>query len=180
MIVGSSGQGMVLSQVDRVPGGHVALLRGVIGVRLWRIVLRCGRNSSCSWPFSSVFSTDTPWSWDGCSLFQTPRITLSLWGDIAALGMNKHVNAVRFTSDGGRILASTTARRLAVIDVERGEQVMSYDNCGMIIGACLLEAFVSRTATVLQGSLSYDNLSKTWIRCLLRNITVAKFEVEGP
>lgn len=28
-----------------------------------------------------------------------------------------------------QILASTTARRLAVIDVERGEQVMSYDNC---------------------------------------------------
>ncbi|GIX93492.1 WD_REPEATS_REGION domain-containing protein [Caerostris extrusa] len=34
-----------------------------------------------------------------------------------------------FTSDGARILAATTARRLAVIDVERGEQVMSYDNC---------------------------------------------------
>lgn len=28
-----------------------------------------------------------------------------------------------------QILAATTARRLAVIDVERGEQVMTYDNC---------------------------------------------------
>ncbi|GFT16889.1 uncharacterized protein TNCV_3193561 [Trichonephila clavipes] len=40
--VGSSGQGMVLPQEDRVSSGHVALLRGkikVLGVRLWRIVL---------------------------------------------------------------------------------------------------------------------------------------------
>ncbi|GFV98958.1 uncharacterized protein TNCV_3390211 [Trichonephila clavipes] len=43
MIVGSNGQGIVLPQADRVPGGHVALMRGktdVFGVRLWRIVLR--------------------------------------------------------------------------------------------------------------------------------------------
>jgi transposase len=39
----SSGQMKVLLQEDRVPGGHVALLRGktaVFGVRLCRIVLR--------------------------------------------------------------------------------------------------------------------------------------------
>ena len=37
MVVGSSDLGRVLAQVDRVPGGHVALLRGktaVFGVRL--------------------------------------------------------------------------------------------------------------------------------------------------
>ncbi|KAH7985059.1 hypothetical protein HPB52_024345 [Rhipicephalus sanguineus] len=48
---------------------------------------------------------------------------------IASMGMTRNINAVRFTSDGSRILAATTARRLAVIDVERGEQVMTYDNC---------------------------------------------------
>ncbi|GFW21399.1 hypothetical protein TNCV_1532241 [Trichonephila clavipes] len=40
MIVGSSGQGMVLPPEDRVPGGLVAILRGktaVFGVRLWRL-----------------------------------------------------------------------------------------------------------------------------------------------
>jgi hypothetical protein len=43
MIVGSSGQGQVPPQEDRVPGGHVPLLRGktaVFAVWLWRIVLR--------------------------------------------------------------------------------------------------------------------------------------------
>ncbi|GBM88097.1 hypothetical protein AVEN_190494-1 [Araneus ventricosus] len=51
MIIGSSGQGKVLTQEDRVTGGYVALLRGktaVFGVWLWRIELFCGRNSSCS------------------------------------------------------------------------------------------------------------------------------------
>lgn len=28
-----------------------------------------------------------------------------------------------------QILAATTARRLAVVDVERGEQLLAYDNC---------------------------------------------------
>ncbi|GFY27268.1 DDE_3 domain-containing protein [Trichonephila clavipes] len=42
MIVRSSGQGKVLPQEDRVPGGHVALQRGktaVFSARLWNIVL---------------------------------------------------------------------------------------------------------------------------------------------
>ncbi|GBM39406.1 hypothetical protein AVEN_97023-1 [Araneus ventricosus] len=45
MIAGSSGQGKVQPQEDRVPGGHVALLRrknAVFGVWLWRIVLLSG------------------------------------------------------------------------------------------------------------------------------------------
>ncbi|GFW29251.1 hypothetical protein TNCV_741931 [Trichonephila clavipes] len=49
--VRSSGQKMVLSQENQVPSGHVALLIAkitVFGVRLWRIALRCGRNSSSS------------------------------------------------------------------------------------------------------------------------------------
>ncbi|XP_034935658.1 uncharacterized protein [Chelonus insularis] len=41
----------------------------------------------------------------------------------------KNVNAVRFTSDGSRVIAVTNARRLVVIDVEKGEQLLAYDNC---------------------------------------------------
>ena len=43
--------------------------------------------------------------------------------------MARNINAVRFTNDGQRILAATTARRLAVLDVETGQQLMCYDNC---------------------------------------------------
>ncbi|GFV62543.1 uncharacterized protein TNCV_3867241 [Trichonephila clavipes] len=42
-VIVSSGQGMVLSQENRVSGDHEAVLRGkivVFGVRLWSIVLR--------------------------------------------------------------------------------------------------------------------------------------------
>ncbi|XP_014678643.1 PREDICTED: uncharacterized protein LOC106818447 [Priapulus caudatus] len=45
------------------------------------------------------------------------------------MSLARNINAVRFTGDGTRILATTTARRLAVIDIEHGEQLMSYDNC---------------------------------------------------
>ncbi|GFS89130.1 transposable element Tc1 transposase [Trichonephila clavipes] len=51
--VGSSGEGKVLTQEDRVPGGYVALLRGktaVFGVRVWRIALgqlRASRPIEC-------------------------------------------------------------------------------------------------------------------------------------
>ncbi|GFV80699.1 transposable element Tc1 transposase [Trichonephila clavipes] len=49
MIVESIGQGMVLPQEERIPGGHVALLRGktaVFGVRCGISYCVCGRNSS--------------------------------------------------------------------------------------------------------------------------------------
>lgn len=48
---------------------------------------------------------------------------------ITTVSLARNVNAVRFNCDGSKILASTTARRLAVIDISRGEQVLSYDNC---------------------------------------------------
>ncbi|GBN16304.1 hypothetical protein AVEN_221882-1 [Araneus ventricosus] len=57
MIVGSSGQGKVLSQEDRVPGGHVALLRGktvVFGVCCGASYCVCDRNSSFSWHHSDT------------------------------------------------------------------------------------------------------------------------------
>lgn len=40
----------------------------------------------------------------------------------------KKINAVKFTADGSRILA-TTARRLTIIDVEAGKAVFQYTDC---------------------------------------------------
>ncbi|XP_074645696.1 uncharacterized protein LOC141901984 [Tubulanus polymorphus] len=48
---------------------------------------------------------------------------------ITTVSLARNINAVRFTCDGARILATTTARRLAMIDIERGTQILSYDNC---------------------------------------------------
>ncbi|GBM98161.1 hypothetical protein AVEN_59790-1 [Araneus ventricosus] len=52
MIVGCSGQGKVLTQEDRVSGGHVALRRGKTVCSAYGCgTSYCvyGRNSSCSW-----------------------------------------------------------------------------------------------------------------------------------
>ncbi|XP_064485880.1 uncharacterized protein LOC135398401 isoform X1 [Ornithodoros turicata] len=68
-------------------------------------------------------------AYDGkVNLYSAQQMELLMCYQITAMGLARNVNAVRFTSDGSRILAATTARRLAVIDVERGEQVMTYDN----------------------------------------------------
>ncbi|GAB6026928.1 hypothetical protein CHUAL_013571 [Chamberlinius hualienensis] len=42
------------------------------------------------------------------------------------------VSGVKFNSDGSKILATTGTRRLAVIDVSRGDQLISYDNCAYV------------------------------------------------
>ncbi|XP_077496081.1 uncharacterized protein LOC144106982 isoform X2 [Amblyomma americanum] len=69
-------------------------------------------------------------AYDGkVNLYTAQHMELLMCYQVASVGMTRNINAVRFTSDGSRILAATTARRLAVIDVERGEQVMTYDNC---------------------------------------------------
>ncbi|CAN7998334.1 unnamed protein product, partial [Ixodes hexagonus] len=69
-------------------------------------------------------------AYDGkVNLYSAQQMELLMCYQITAMGLARNINAVRFTSDGSRILAATTARRLAVIDVERGEQVMTYDNC---------------------------------------------------
>lgn len=41
----------------------------------------------------------------------------------------RNINGVRFTSDGSRLLAVTTAKKLVVLDVERGEQILNYEHC---------------------------------------------------
>ncbi|KAL0276874.1 UNVERIFIED_CONTAM: hypothetical protein PYX00_004345 [Menopon gallinae] len=63
------------------------------------------------------------------NLYSALRLELLMCYQITTVTLARHVNAVRFTSDGLRILAATTARRLAVVDVERGQQLLAYDNC---------------------------------------------------
>ncbi|XP_049765471.1 uncharacterized protein LOC126094880 isoform X1 [Schistocerca cancellata] len=63
------------------------------------------------------------------NLYSALRMELLMCYQITTMTLARNVNAVRFTSDGSRILAATTARRLAVVDVERGEQLVAYDNC---------------------------------------------------
>ena len=43
-------------------------------------------------------------------------------------GMVRNVNGIKFTCDGCRIIAATNNKRLTVVDVERGEQIQSYEN----------------------------------------------------
>lgn len=47
--------------------------------------------------------------------------------EIITTGQN--INAVRFSSDGRRIVVSITSRKLTVLDLERGDPIHSYDNC---------------------------------------------------
>lgn len=69
-------------------------------------------------------------AYDGrVNLFSAQKCRLIQSYAITTVSLARNINAVRFTSDGSRILATTTARRLAVIDVERGDQILSYDNC---------------------------------------------------
>ncbi|XP_050533573.1 uncharacterized protein LOC126901257 [Daktulosphaira vitifoliae] len=63
------------------------------------------------------------------NLYSSLRMELLMSYSITTMAIAKNVNAVRFTSDGSRILACTTSRRLSVVDVERGEQLLAYDNC---------------------------------------------------
>ncbi|GBM77764.1 hypothetical protein AVEN_231573-1 [Araneus ventricosus] len=57
MIVGNSGQEKVLPQEDRVPGGHVALMRGkplCLAYGCGAFYCVCGRNWRCSWHHSDT------------------------------------------------------------------------------------------------------------------------------
>lgn len=59
----------------------------------------------------------------------TSSYELLIGYQLTSSGITRNINGVRFTSDGRKILAATTARRLAVLDVERGEQIQCFDNC---------------------------------------------------
>ena len=41
----------------------------------------------------------------------------------------RHITGIKYTCDGRRILAATNARRMTVLDVDRGEQIQCFDNC---------------------------------------------------
>ncbi|KAF4517462.1 hypothetical protein B566_EDAN004501 [Ephemera danica] len=69
-------------------------------------------------------------AYDGkVNLYSAQRMELLVCYQITTLTLARNINAVRFTSDGRRILAATTVRRLAVVDVESGDQMLAYDNC---------------------------------------------------
>jgi len=63
------------------------------------------------------------------NVYSALRMELLMCFQITTMAPSKNVNAVKFSSDGSRILAATTARSVTVVDVERGEQVSAYDNC---------------------------------------------------
>ncbi|XP_063230094.1 uncharacterized protein LOC134535109 [Bacillus rossius redtenbacheri] len=69
-------------------------------------------------------------AYDGkVNLYSALRVEMLMCYQIANLTTAKNISGVRFTSDGSRILATSSARRLTVVDVERGEQLLAYDNC---------------------------------------------------
>ncbi|XP_046408299.1 uncharacterized protein LOC124172844 [Ischnura elegans] len=89
-------------------------------------------------------------AYDGkVNLYSALRMELLMCYQITTMTLARNVNAVRFTSDGSRILAATTSRRLAVVDVERGEQLLAYDNC----------AFSGRDRTGLAADPACPNLA---------------------
>lgn len=47
----------------------------------------------------------------------------------STIHLGRGITAIKFTPDGTKILATSTAKRLAVLDVERGNQIQCYDNC---------------------------------------------------
>ncbi|XP_074596164.1 uncharacterized protein LOC141851323 [Brevipalpus obovatus] len=48
---------------------------------------------------------------------------------LASPNTGRHITGIRFTPDGQKILATAASRRLAVLDVERGNQIQCYENC---------------------------------------------------
>lgn len=63
------------------------------------------------------------------NLYSALKAELLMCYQISSGNQSRNVNGVRFNSDGSKIFATTTAKRLAVIDVSRGDQLISYDNC---------------------------------------------------
>ncbi|XP_072027003.1 uncharacterized protein [Amphiura filiformis] len=63
------------------------------------------------------------------NLYTAQKCVLLQSYSVTTFSLARNINAVRFTSDGRKILATTTAGRLAVVDVETGAQLITYDSC---------------------------------------------------
>ncbi|KAK2148684.1 hypothetical protein LSH36_487g02042 [Paralvinella palmiformis] len=83
---------------------------------------------------------------------------------ITSVSLARNVNAVRFNCEGDRILVSTTARKLSVIDVTRGDQILSYDNC----------TFNGRDRTGLATDPSNPNIA---VSCCVNGRGIALFDL---
>ncbi|ELU09697.1 hypothetical protein CAPTEDRAFT_226153 [Capitella teleta] len=95
-------------------------------------------------------------AYDGkINLYSAQRYEFLQTYSVSNSNLARNINAVRFTCDGGKIVSTSTSRRLSVIDVEKGEQVLTYDNC----------AFSGRDRTGLAANPASPNL----ITCVSSN-----------
>jgi len=56
------------------------------------------------------------------SFTHSPYLSLSLYSA-------RSITGIKFTCDGRTILTVATSRRVTVVDVERGDQILCYENC---------------------------------------------------
>lgn len=57
-----------------------------------------------------------------------PGYELLVGYQLTSGGSIRNINGIKFTCDGCRIIAATNNKKLTVVDVERGEQIQSYEN----------------------------------------------------
>ncbi|UXI20871.1 hypothetical protein NH340_JMT06814 [Sarcoptes scabiei] len=62
-------------------------------------------------------------------IYHTSRLSSLKSYSVLSAGVNRFISAVAFSSDGSKILATTSSRRFSVIDVEHGTPILYYDNC---------------------------------------------------
>ncbi|XP_075586132.1 uncharacterized protein LOC124490657 [Dermatophagoides farinae] len=65
-------------------------------------------------------------------IYHAGRAELLRTNSVISSGLNRCVSAVSFSSDGKKILATTSSRRVSVIDVEHGTPIVCYDSCAYI------------------------------------------------
>ncbi|XP_071784135.1 uncharacterized protein [Asterias amurensis] len=63
------------------------------------------------------------------NLYTAQKCILLQSYSVTTFSLARNIHAVRFTSDGRKILATTSAGRLAVVDVETGAQLITYESC---------------------------------------------------
>ncbi|XP_037784004.1 uncharacterized protein LOC119580129 [Penaeus monodon] len=48
---------------------------------------------------------------------------------LATLSLARALNALTFSPDGSKVIATSVSRKVSIVDVERGTPVLAYDNC---------------------------------------------------